>query len=44
MADIFFAVIECYSVEDYKEPANVICPLRLQTVPAENVNMLRVWT
>jgi hypothetical protein len=43
-ADIFFAVIECYSIEDYKTPANIIYPLRLSTVSAGSVNTLRIWT
>ena len=43
-ADIFFSVIECYSIEDPVEPANIIYPLRLSTVSAETVNTLRIWT
>ena len=43
-ADIFFAVIECYSIEDPFEPANIIWPLRLASVFTENPNYLRLWT
>jgi len=43
-ADIFFVVIECYSIEAYKTPANIIYPLRLSTVSAEHINTLRIWT
>ena len=43
-ADIFFAVIECYSITDYTTPDNVIWPLRLPTVSPEHVNILRLWT
>jgi len=43
-ADIFFAVIECYSLEDYKEPTNIIYPLRAPKVSTEHVNTLRIWT
>ena len=43
-ADIFFAVIECYSIDDYKTPANIIYPLRLSTLSTEHANTLRIWT
>jgi len=43
-ADIFFAIIECYSIEDSTEPAYIIYPLRLSKVSAEQVNILRIWT
>ena len=43
-ADIFFAVIECYSIEDHKMPANIIYPLRVYTVSTEHTNTLRIWT
>ena len=42
-ADIFFAIIECYSIEDSTEPVNIIYPLRLSSVPAEQVNCFRLW-
>jgi hypothetical protein len=43
-ADIFFAVIECYSIEDSSAPANIIWPLRLSTISAKQTNYLRLWT
>ena len=43
-ADIFFAVIECYFIEDSTTPANIIWPLRLSTFSTEHPNRLRLWT
>jgi hypothetical protein len=43
-ADIFFAVIECYTIHDYKTPANIIYPLRASTVSTEQANTLRILT
>ena len=43
-ADIFFAVIECYAIEDSTEPANHIWPLRMGTISARHTNCLRIWT
>ena len=43
-ADIFFSVIEDYSIKDSRKPANIIWPLRCGTVSAEHTNTLRIWT
>ena len=43
-ADIFFAVIECYSINDPIEPANIIWPLRLSSKLIDQPNYLRLWT
>jgi len=43
-ADIFFAVIECYSIDDPFEPSNIIWPLRCSTVSAKDANTLRLCT
>ena len=43
-ADIFFAVIECYCIEDSSEPANHIWPLRCGTISTKHMNCLRIWT
>ena len=43
-ADIFFAVIECYSIEDSSEPANYIWPLRCGTISTKHMNCLRIWS
>jgi len=43
-ADIFFAVIECYSINDPFEPTNVIWPLRCPKIPVKDTNTLKLWT
>jgi hypothetical protein len=43
-ADIFFSVIECYTIDDPFEPANIIWPLRSSTGSTKDANLLRLWT
>jgi hypothetical protein len=43
-ADIFFAVIECYFIEDPITPANIFYPLRCDKIHSKHANCLRLWT